>query len=74
MDVYRVKRTFINESHHIFSFPIPAGKTTTNEELEEMLEQGNSAVFTQGVRVSTMNKNLFLISTQHRTMFAFARI
>lgn len=27
----------------------PAGRTTTNEELEEMLEQGNSAVFTQGV-------------------------
>lgn len=27
-----------------------AGKATTNEELEEMLEQGNSAVFTQGVR------------------------
>lgn len=26
-----------------------AGRTTTNEELEEMLEQGNSAVFTQGV-------------------------
>lgn len=26
-----------------------AGKATTNEELEEMLEQGNSAVFTQGV-------------------------
>lgn len=31
----------------------PAGRTTTNEELEEMLEQGNPAVFTQGVRVST---------------------
>lgn len=29
-----------------------AGRTTTNEELEEMLEQGNSAVFTQGVRSS----------------------
>lgn len=28
---------------------ITAGRTTTNEELEEMLEQGNSAVFTQGV-------------------------
>lgn len=26
-----------------------AGRTTTNEELEEMLEQGNPAVFTQGV-------------------------
>ena len=28
---------------------ILAGRTTTNEELEEMLEQGNPAVFTQGV-------------------------
>ena len=28
---------------------ISAGRTTTNEELEEMLEQGNPAVFTQGV-------------------------
>lgn len=34
-----------------------AGRTTTNEELEEMLEQGNSAVFTQGVSVhQTINK------------------
>lgn len=32
-------------------FHITAGKATTNEELEEMLEQGNSAVFTQGVRI-----------------------
>lgn len=28
-----------------------AGKTTTDEELEEMLEHGNSAVFTQGVSI-----------------------
>lgn len=28
---------------------VSAGRTTTNEELEEMLEQGNPAVFTQGV-------------------------
>lgn len=28
-----------------------AGRTTTNEELEEMLEQDNSAVFTQGVSI-----------------------
>lgn len=27
-----------------------AGKATTDEELEEMLEGGNSAVFTAGVR------------------------
>jgi hypothetical protein len=32
----------------LISSPI-AGKVTTNEELEDMLEQGNSAVFTQGV-------------------------
>lgn len=28
-----------------------AGRTTTNDELEEMLEQGNPAVFTQGVNI-----------------------
>lgn len=28
------------------------GRATTDDELEEMLEQGNSAVFTQGVSVS----------------------
>lgn len=28
-----------------------AGRQTTNEELEEMLEQGNPAVFTQGVSI-----------------------
>ena len=27
-----------------------AGKTTTNEELEDMIESGNPAIFTQGVR------------------------
>jgi hypothetical protein len=30
-------------------FPHLAGRTTTDEELEEMIEQGNPAVFTQGV-------------------------
>lgn len=29
-----------------------AGRQTTNEELEEMLEQGNPAVFTQGVSLT----------------------
>jgi len=29
------------------------GRTTTNEELEDMLEQGNSAVFTQGIIMDT---------------------
>ena len=28
---------------------IAAGRSTTNEELEEMLESGNPAIFTQGV-------------------------
>lgn len=28
-----------------------AGKTTTDDELEEMLEGGNAAVFTAGVRM-----------------------
>lgn len=32
-----------------FALIILAGRQTTNEELEEMLEQGNPAVFTQGV-------------------------
>jgi hypothetical protein len=35
-------------THLVFS----AGRTTTNEELEEMLEQGNPAVFTQGVSLA----------------------
>ena len=29
------------------------GRTTTNEELENMLEQGTSAVFTQGIIMDT---------------------
>jgi len=28
---------------------LPAGRATTNDELEEMLESGNPAIFTQGV-------------------------
>lgn len=39
----------INLISYYLLFLITAGRTTTNEELEEMLEQGNSAVFTQGV-------------------------
>ena len=31
---------------------IVAGKATTDDELEEMLEGGNSAVFTAGVRLT----------------------
>lgn len=37
----------------LMTFPnlhLPAGKATTDEELEEMLESGNAAVFTAGVR------------------------
>ena len=32
---------------------VSAGRTTTNEELEDMLEQGNPAVFTQGIIMDT---------------------
>ena len=35
-----------------------AGRTTTNEELEEMLEQGNPAVFTQGVSYLIIQQQL----------------
>jgi len=35
------------------------GRATTNEELEEMLEQGNSAVFTQGVSAHNHISNRF---------------
>lgn len=46
------KKTESSKSNILINNPmeiISAGRTTTNEELEEMLEQGNSAVFTQGV-------------------------
>lgn len=35
------------------SIVFSAGRTTTNEELEDMLEQGNPAVFTQGIIMDT---------------------
>lgn len=40
-----------------------AGRQTTNEELEEMLEQGNPAVFTQGVSELSFHicKTIFII-------------
>jgi hypothetical protein len=38
-----------------------AGRSVTEGEVEEMLESGNPAVFTQGVRISTLNK----ITTNH---------
>lgn len=34
---------------HFLFFSFPAGKATTDDELEEMLESGNAAVFTAGV-------------------------
>lgn len=40
---------YIKILHKKAPFVFSAGRTTTNEELEEMLEQGNPAVFTQGV-------------------------
>lgn len=39
---------FIRNCTHLFFFYL-AGKVTTNDELEEMLESGNPAIFTQGV-------------------------
>lgn len=43
-----VIRSAVFELHDCPLF-LPAGKTTTDEELDEMLEGGNSAVFTAGV-------------------------
>lgn len=37
----------------VFNHDFSAGKATTDEELEEMLEGGNAAVFTAGVRTSS---------------------
>lgn len=50
---------------------ILAGKATTNEELEEMLEQGNSAVFTQGVSCIQKDTLLFLILFKLKTELIF---
>lgn len=44
----------IKRLKYVFTFQFTAGRQTTNEELEEMLEQGNPAVFTQGVSFITM--------------------
>jgi len=38
----------INDDNCVF---IPAGKNISEDELEQMLEQGNSAVFTEGVTI-----------------------
>ncbi|KZC06977.1 Syntaxin-1A [Dufourea novaeangliae] len=42
------------------------GRTTTNEELEEMLEQGNSAVFTQGIIMETQQAKQTLADIEAR--------
>ncbi|CRL07649.1 CLUMA_CG020610, isoform C [Clunio marinus] len=42
------------------------GKATTNEELEEMLEQGNSAVFTQGIIMETQQAKQTLADIEAR--------
>ncbi|XP_044001989.1 syntaxin-1A isoform X2 [Aphidius gifuensis] len=42
------------------------GKTTTNEELEEMLEQGNPAVFTQGIIMETQQAKQTLADIEAR--------
>lgn len=47
-----VHLTYVKEDYEEFLTQqtlFTAGRQTTNEELEEMLEQGNPAVFTQGV-------------------------
>lgn len=36
-----------------FVFALPAGRNTTNEELESMLESDNPAIFTSGVSATT---------------------
>lgn len=46
-----------------------AGKATTNEELEEMLEQGNSAVFTQGVSLNIKDTIGFFINYIYFSLF-----
>lgn len=40
-----------------------AGRTTTNEELEDMLESGNPAIFTQGVSVQGPCDTLFNVTS-----------
>ena len=40
---------FFSACTNLFFIFFTAGRTTTNDELEYMLEQGNPAVFTQGV-------------------------
>ncbi|XP_025833882.1 syntaxin-1A-like [Agrilus planipennis] len=46
--------------------PLLAGRQTTNEELEEMLEQGNPAVFTQGIIMETQQAKQTLADIEAR--------
>jgi t-SNARE complex subunit (syntaxin) len=48
------------------SFQEITGRTTTNEELEEMLEQGNAAVFTQGIMMDTAQAKQTLADIEAR--------
>nr|CAD7397807.1 unnamed protein product [Timema poppensis] len=45
---------------------LKAGRTTTNEELEDMLEQGNPAVFTQGIIMETQQAKQTLADIEAR--------
>ena len=51
----------VSSFHQIHSkfifYIILAGRTTTNEELEEMLESNNPAIFTQGVSYVLFKQN-----------------
>lgn len=45
---------------------LAAGRTTTDEELEEMIEQGNPAVFTQGIIMETQQARQTLADIEAR--------
>ncbi|CAD1474119.1 unnamed protein product, partial [Heterotrigona itama] len=47
-------------------YSLLAGRATTNEELEEMLEQGNPAVFTQGIIMETQQAKQTLADIEAR--------
>jgi len=44
---------------NVYSMRISAGRATTNDELEDMLESGNPAIFTQGVGIFTQGVGIF---------------
>ena len=55
-----------NYDFYQFPFQEITGRTTTNEELEEMLEQGNAAVFTQGIMMDTAQAKQTLADIEAR--------